>query len=293
MNIKKDGVSVPHKAKLIVSVDRKTYSLDAAAMDPVEEIIRPDISGSYDNIAEPDLSLSLDNVTDPDKSLGFNNIAVPGKSGSGISKPEPESTGSPGREVKPSEPGPPVSLLREPETGLKTEDTRGDHAYGRTSSDTTSAVLEGEEPAPQPDHLEDAEEKQGASEESEDIKVEDKEDKKVEDKEEDQDTPTCKEMQESSDTEKQSSAEEASSSSWIEIDSVKGNVPDLVPIKGEEELKAQVPVIHPTVKPEGLKIKSFVELKENVSKTTTEKKHWTTVDGEMQKTSAGKETENS
>jgi len=54
VNMKREGHSIPHKAKLFVSVDRKSYNLDTSADDPVDEIIRPDISGNYENIAEPD-----------------------------------------------------------------------------------------------------------------------------------------------------------------------------------------------------------------------------------------------
>ena len=49
-------MSVPHKAKLIVSVDRDKYDLDVAASEPSDEIIQPDITGDYDNIAEPDVT---------------------------------------------------------------------------------------------------------------------------------------------------------------------------------------------------------------------------------------------
>ena len=58
MNRNKVGVSVPHRAKLIVSVDRKPYPLEFKATEPTDEIIRPDVSGSYDNIAEPDIDVS-------------------------------------------------------------------------------------------------------------------------------------------------------------------------------------------------------------------------------------------
>ena len=56
MNLKKDGVSVPHKAKLIVSVDRRSYKLNQLAEEKADDIVRPDITGSYDNIAEPEIT---------------------------------------------------------------------------------------------------------------------------------------------------------------------------------------------------------------------------------------------
>ena len=54
MNFQRNGYSVPPKAKLLVSIDREKYTLDATASEPADEIIQPDITGDYENIAEPD-----------------------------------------------------------------------------------------------------------------------------------------------------------------------------------------------------------------------------------------------
>ena len=77
MNLKRDGVSVPHKAKLIVSVDRRSYALDRVAEESVDDIVRPDISGNYENIAEPDIGVVDASPRGGEISANIQSMSVP------------------------------------------------------------------------------------------------------------------------------------------------------------------------------------------------------------------------
>lgn len=204
MNRNKHGVSVPHRAKLIVSVDRKPYPLEFIATEPSDDIVRPDLSGSYDNIAEPDLDVSelCETILEGDH--------------------------------KDSKDGVVVDLL---ENTLK---SRADNFYTKTDTKTDA-----------PDSTESDEPTQDLLQLKAEPDAETEQPEQNEPKKEDSVSI---------------SHQEGSKGGEIKIVRVQGNVPNFSTSDIGKKLK----------------IKSFLDLQEDDKKPTPEKKHWTTVDGDLQ-----------
>ena len=61
INHKRNGQTPPPRAKLLLSMDKRAYDLEAPAADPTDGIVlQPDIQGSYENIADGEDSLAAD-----------------------------------------------------------------------------------------------------------------------------------------------------------------------------------------------------------------------------------------
>jgi len=61
INHKRNGLNPPPRAKLLLSMDKRAYNLEAPAADPTDGIVlQPDLEGSYENIAAGEDSLAAD-----------------------------------------------------------------------------------------------------------------------------------------------------------------------------------------------------------------------------------------
>ena len=264
-NLQRNGSSVPHRAKLLVSVDREKYTLDVAASEPADEIIQPDITGDYENIAEPDLC-----EEDTEKEL----CAV----GDGSGSVTEEQDGEPDHRV--ASPDVSVGLTKSDRKSGEIADL--DHAYGKPSDNSSVQLNLDQKNEGEITSGGKCEPNLGVSIETDSVASENE-------------TVTdlsLLHVKEEAPLESQDFDPAGDADRGIQIHSVRGSVfaqddenPPSLHISGE--VKMEDPLLQEPKTT--LKIKSFDELKGSVIKEDTSNHCWTTVD-ENRRVSKGKLT---